>query len=422
MQTPLPELLAPLNDWKTLTPKLKLLENADSVYFGIKSKFSMRSRAENFPLGDLPRLSKLIHEKGKKMYICTNIVVYNNEINELREVLEIAKSCEIDSAICYDFASISIAKEIGMKFHISTQMNISNVLSAQYFQSIGASRINLARELNLEQIKEIISEVTIPVECFVHGAMCTAVSGRCYLSAELMGFTQSYSANRGKCAHQCRRFYTFIGEDDELLDFEPSTGRFFNAKDLCMIEYIDTLSEANISAFKIEGRMRDPLYISETAKCYREAMNSVQENSYTAEKKADWIKRLSKVYNRGFHTGFYLSQPSPEDIELTAKGNTSIWKRKMVGIVTAYLSEKSNVEVRLTSGSVKIGDTLVIQDKTGFYTTMKVKELLQDGISIIETNEASSKENVRILIPTQEKIPQKAKIFKIHKVQDPTKE
>ncbi|MHA1111200.1 MAG: peptidase U32 family protein [Promethearchaeota archaeon] len=413
------ELLAPLNDWKTLTPKLNVLKNSDSVYFGIQSRFSMRSRAGNFALEELSRLSKQVHDNGKKLYVCTNIVVYNNEIQELREVLESAFASEIDSVICYDFASIQIAKEIGMNFHISTQMNISNVLSANYFESIGASRINLARELNLEQIQEVASQVKVPVECFVHGAMCTALSGRCYLSAELMGFSQSYSANRGKCAHQCRRFYTFVGEDGELLDFEPSTGRFFNAKDLCMIEHIDELMDRNISAFKIEGRMRDPLYISETVKCYREAIESVKTGNYCKEMKKKWIDRLMKVYNRGFHTGFYFSQPDPRDIEIRAKGNTSLWKRKMVGRITDQSLESSLATIEITSGMIKIGDSLVIQNEAGFYSTMKITALFFEGESIQETGKASSDVHYVVSFLTHEPIPIHSKVFKLHEVKDP---
>jgi putative protease len=418
MLTTPPELLAPLNDWKTLTPKLKVLENADSVYFGIQSKFSMRSRAGNFSLEELPRLSKQVHNEGKKLYVCTNIVVYNDEIQELQEVLEKAYASEIDSVICYDFASIQIAKELGMKFHISTQMNVSNVLSVKYFQSIGASRINLARELNLEQIKEIISEIKIPVECFVHGAMCTALSGRCYLSAELMGFSQSYSANRGKCAHQCRRFYTIVGEDGEFLDYEPSTGRFFNAKDLCMIEHMDQLMNANISAFKIEGRMRDPLYISETVKCYREAIYSIREGNYTNQMKKDWMDRLKKVYNRGFHTGFYFSQPDSRDIELKAKGNTSFWKRKMVGRISKYSRVSSIATITLTSGTLNIGDRVVIENEFGFYTTFILNGLIVDGNSVQKTADASSNAHITASIPMHEILPIGAKVFKIHMMRD----
>jgi len=414
-----PELLVPLNDWKTLAPKLKVLDNANSVYFGIQSKFSMRAHAGNFKLEDIPPLVRHVHDHGDFLYICTNIVVYSNELKELRKVLEIAKVCNVDAVICYDFASIQLAKELGIKFHISTQMNVSNVISAQYFESIGASRINLARELNLEQIKEIINTTSCPIECFVHGAMCTAVSGRCYLSAELMGFSQSHSANRGKCAHQCRRFYSFIGEDGELLDFEPSTGRFFNAKDLCMIEYMDFLIDSGISAFKIEGRMRDPLYISETTKCYREAIDSIQMNSYTREKKQDWIHRLMKVYNRGFHTGFYFSPPDPNDIELRAKGNTSLWKRKMVGRIIQFRAEDSQAIIDLSSGSLQKGDTIIIQDDSGFYSFQEIYTILVNGMPVHKTDHASAKSHILASISTEEVLPIHSKVFKIHQVQDP---
>ncbi len=415
-----PELLAPLNDWKTLSPKLKVLDNADSVYFGIDSKFSMRARAGNFRLEDLPRLSKQVHDHGDRLYLCTNIVVYNDEIHDLQEILEKAYTNEVDSVIVYDFSSIHLAKEIGLDFHISTQMNISNILSAKYFESMGASRINLARELNLHQIKEIIANMALPVECFVHGAMCTAVSGRCYLSAEMMG--KSYSANRGKCAHQCRRFYTFTGEDGEILDYEPATGRFFNAKDLCMIEHIDTLIDAEISAFKIEGRMRDPLYISETTACYREAIQSVSDGTYSDLLKGKWMKRLSIIYNRGFHVGFYFSIPNQNDIELQAKGNTSFWKRKMLGLITEYSHDDSLATVEITSGNLSLGDKVIIQNKSGFYTTFKIDTLLAVGKSVESSQIGSSEKHVFVSFPVDEIIPVQAKVFKLHQVEDPVKE
>ncbi|MBN2155369.1 MAG: U32 family peptidase [Candidatus Lokiarchaeota archaeon] len=414
-----PELLAPLNDWKTLSPKLKVLDNADSIYFG--TNFSMRARAGNFLLEELPRLSKKVHDYGDKLYICTNIVVYNDELQKLNETLEMAKRSGVDAAICYDFASMQIAKEMGLKFHISTQMNISNQFSAKYFEAMGASRINLSRELNLDQIKEIVSEVEIPVECFVHGAMCTAISGRCYLSAELMGFSQSYSANRGKCAHQCRRIYSLVGEDGELLDYEPFTGRFFSAKDLCMIEFIDLLIDSNLFAFKIEGRMRDPLYISETTQCYREAIESVKDGTYTNEKKTNWLKRLARVYNRGFHTGFYFSPPDPKDIELKVKGNASHWKHIMVGTVSEYQIENSIATIELTSGELRIGDTIIIQNDEEFYTTTKIIKLIHEGISVHNTGEASSSTHIIVLMPINEILPKNAKVFKIQKVYDPVK-
>ena len=279
-----PELLIPLNNWKSLSPELSVLENCDAVYFGLQSNFSMRARAGNFSVGDLPDLVKKVHGFNKKIYLCTNIVIYDDELKSLAENIDLAKIVGVDAIICHDPAAIMIAREKKIpEIHISTQANISNLKAVEFYESMGASRVIMSRELNLNQIKNIVDKSNIPVETFIHGAMCTSISGRCYFSSELMNFDPNFSANRGKCVQPCRRYYEFLGEEGEKIDFDPVSGMFFNAKDLCMIEHIDDLIETGISTFKVEGRMRDPLYISTVAACYREAIESYFNGTYSSD-------------------------------------------------------------------------------------------------------------------------------------------
>ncbi|TFH28102.1 MAG: U32 family peptidase, partial [Promethearchaeota archaeon] len=300
-----PELLVPLNGWKSLHPQSTVLKSADAVYFGLQTNFSMRARATNFPIEDLDRLVEMVHAAGKRCYLTTNILIYSTELIELHQTLARAKEAGVDAVICHDLASIMIAKQIDLPFHISTQANIANTLSARFYQELGASRLILARELQLDDIAVIAQQSQIPIEVFVHGAQCTAVSGRCYLSAELMGYNADFSANRGACVQPCRRTYRFLGEENEEVIYDGYSGMFFNAKDLCMIGHIPELIQAGIGSFKIEGRMRDPRYIEETAACYREAIDAVFDGTYSTQKVDAWLERLNGVFNRGFHLGFF---------------------------------------------------------------------------------------------------------------------
>lgn len=409
-----PELLVPLNGWKSLHDSTTVLQSGDAFYFGLQTNFSMRARADNFPIEDLPKLVKKIHDEGKKCYLTSNILIYNTELVELYQTIQLAYESGVDAIICHDLASIMIAKEIGIPFHVSTQANISNVLSAKFYQELGAERIILARELDLEDIKEIVSKIDIPVETFVHGAMCTAVSGRCYLSAELMGFDPEFSANRGKCVQPCRRNYSilFEGEENEKIEFETSSGMFFNAKDLCMIGHLPELIDAGIASFKIEGRMRDPEYIEETAKCYREAIDSYFEGTYSPEKVDNWIFRLSSVFNRGFHLGFYFSKPGPEEIERTVRGNKATRRKIQIGRVKNYFPSVQAVEAHIFRGQLKIGDIIIFENKKSFYHKQQIQSLQIEGKNVSGTKVASAENPVSVGIIVNKKIPDTAMIYK----------
>ena len=249
------ELLIPAQNKKSVQAAIGY---ADAIYFGTET-FNMRMHARNISQTDLPEFIQFCHDNNLKAYLTSNIIIYEGELNLLRQLIESAHSAEVDAVIVHDLATIQTAKEIGIPFHISTQTSISNSMSAKFYEQLGAERAILARELSLEQIKEIADGLsTMEVEAFVHGAMCTSISGRCYLSEDVMN-NPRFSANRGKCLQPCRQRWTLTHESGVEIDYD---GFFFlNSKDLCMIEYIPELIEAGISSLKVEGRMRDPRYI-----------------------------------------------------------------------------------------------------------------------------------------------------------------
>ena len=275
-----PELLVPVQSWNSLEFVKDL---ADAIYFGVQN-FNMRIKAKNFEREDLKRVVDICHNQDPpiRTYLTTNILIYDAELQDLENLISEAKESGIDAIIAHDIAAIRIAKKNNMEFHISTQANVSNIESAKFFEELGAKRIILARELSLKQIRLIKqSLIKTKIECFIHGSMCTSISGRCYFSATI-GNSEQDSANRGNCTQPCRREWRVI--DDEKNEFIYDGQMFLNAKDLCMIEYIPELIKAKIDAFKIEGRMKDPLYIKTVCESYKEALDAYFNETYNKKK------------------------------------------------------------------------------------------------------------------------------------------
>jgi len=361
------ELMSPLKNYKSLNA---VLNNTDSVYFGVED-LNMRAYADNFKLDDLSNIVDKCHSNYVKAYLTLNVLVYENEFNLIEKILDACIKAELDAVIVHDVGIIKLAKERGLDFHISTQANISNSYSAKFYEELGAKRLIFARELSLNQIKEIKSKLkNVEIETFVHGAQCTSISGRCYFSAEICG-SQEYSANRGKCTQPCRGKWTVIDQEDNKLLYD---GVFFiNAKDLCMIEYIPELIEANIDAFKIEGRMRDPIYIETVTQCYREAIDAYYESNFSEDKVKHWLSQLKKVYNRGFTTGFYFGMPKGEEISRYEHGNISDYRKKEIGKVINYFPEKKAAKLLLHRGKLRLGDEIFIIGKnTETYLRQKI--------------------------------------------------
>ncbi|MFW9821617.1 MAG: peptidase U32 family protein [Candidatus Thorarchaeota archaeon] len=374
-----PELLAPVQDWKSLESIRKL---ADAIYFGVQN-YNMRIKARNFERKDLNKIVEICHNQDPpvKVYLTTNILIYDSELQDLEQLISEAKEAGIDAIIAHDLAAINIAKKNRMQFHVSTQANVSNIEAARFYEHLGAERIILARELSLKQIKLIKQLLTrTKIECFIHGSMCTSISGRCYFSATI-GNTEEQSANRGNCTQPCRREWRVI--DDQSNEFIYDGQMFLNAKDLCMIEYIPELIEAKIDSFKIEGRMKDPLYIKTVTRCYKDAIDAYYHNSYTEEKVSAWLNRLSSVFNRGFHTGFYFHKPTIEDIELERRGNISQHKKHYIGKIVSYneTSKSANVLLENLEHPLKLGDQIIIEGKST-YRIETLRKMIYKGEKI----------------------------------------
>lgn len=402
------ELLSPLKNSKSLNGIYKY---ADSVYFGIES-LNMRSFSDNFRLNEVNSIVKRLHEYSIKAYLTTNVIIYDNEFTLVEKAFEKASEAEIDAVILHDLGAIELAKDFGLKFHISTQANVSNLKSARFYEKLGAQRIILARELSLDQVKAIKrGSNTVEIECFVHGAQCTSVSGRCYFSAEICG-SQNYSANRGKCVQPCRRKWKVIDEANNELIYD---GIFFiNSKDLCMIEYIPQLIEAGIDAFKIEGRMRDPIYIEETTRCYKEAIDAYYNNTFSKERADNWLKRLSKVYNRGFSTGFYFDMPKGSEIERKNEGNLSKFKKLQIGKVISYFPEKKAAKILLSHDQIKLNEEIfIIGTHTDTYLRQKVSSIqIKQKRNLTETPFASKGKKIAVGILVDAPVKKNDKVYK----------
>jgi putative protease len=407
-----PELLAPVQDWKTL----KIVSGlADAIYFGVEA-YNMRQKAKNFERKDLKKIAEFCHSQKPliKAYLTTNVLIYDNELQDLENLISKAKEAKIDAIIAHDLAAIRIAKRNDMKFHISTQANISNIESAKFYEELGAERIILARELSLEKIKLIKHHLSkTEIECFIHGSMCTSISGRCYFSATICD-SEVNSANRGNCVQPCRREWRVI--DDQNNEFIYDGQMFLNAKDLCMIEYIPDLINAKIDAFKIEGRMKDPLYVKTVTECYRDALDSFFSGTYTKDKVMVWLDRLKRVFNRGFHTGFYFHRPTIEDIELIDRGNISPYRKHYLGKILTFDKKSKSANVLLESLDIplNLGDEIVIEGTTT-YMIENIKTMIYKGEKIQSIARKRYSDPVRFNLRLNKEVKPNDKIYIIKK-------
>ena len=351
-----PELLLPVRSW----PNLKAaIPYADAVYFGAKD-LNMRTRAGNFTLNDIKKVTEICHENNIKAYLTLNVVIYQKDIKTLEKVLDAAKIAKIDAIICWDWAVIEAAKKRNIPIHISTQANISNSKTANMYKHLGAERIVLARECSLADIKKIKKETNVEIETFIHGAMCVSISGRCYLSSYLYG----KSANCGDCLQPCRQSWTLKNEEKNELVCE---GKYImSAKDLCMIEHIPELIKAGITTFKVEGRLRDARYVETAGKCYREAIDAVLNKTYTKEKIKSWLTNLKSAYNRGFSTGFYFEKPGKNEFTYDSANTQATKTRKQIGIITNYYPKNGVAAVRILTDKLSIGDEIIVEGKTTY--------------------------------------------------------
>lgn len=397
------ELLSPAGNFISLR---SVLENgADAVYFGLDN-FNMRANAKNFSIKDLSEISKIASQYSAKTYLCSNIILNEDYAFKLKNNLEEIASSEIDGIILSDIGLIEDVVDNGLEAHISVQENISNSYTLKTLKKLGAKRAILSRELSLEDIKKTVKNSPIETEVFIHGAMCMAISGRCFLSYGLYG----RSANCGDCLQPCRKNWTLSFEEnkednvintsevkDESFIISKSYDdsyrtNFFSPKDMMMIEYIPELIKAGIDSFKIEGRARSPDYGAMVTNIYRQAIDTYYKNPEEYKVNPQWIEELKSVFNRGFDTGFYFNTPFK-----TSENNQSKFIKKDIGQVVNYFNKVKVAELKIWD-DLAIGDEILIQGTTTGSIKHKIDSMQIDGKDVKTVKKGN---NVGVAIPTK---------------------
>ncbi len=359
------EIMAPAGSWQSLQAAIQ--GGASSVYFGIE-QLNMRARSSNnFTLKDLVEIAELCNKKNIKTYITLNTIIYDHDLILMKKIVDTAKQANITAIIASDQAVIGYAASVNMEVHISTQTNVTNLETIRFFSHF-ADVVILSRELSLLQVKEITKEIEkqqikgpsgnlIKIEIFVHGALCMAVSGKCYMSLH----TTNSSANRGACIQNCRKTYTVTDKEDGH-QFDIDNEYIMSPKDLCTIGFLDQVLDSGSSILKIEGRGRSPEYVKTTTQCYREAADAYLKGTYNKEKIKGWMSRLTTVYNRGFWDGYYLGQKIGE--WTGAHGSKATKKKIYLGKAKKYFTKIQVAEFDLEAQHLKEGDNILIAGKT----------------------------------------------------------
>ena len=430
-----PELLSPVQDFVSLNAAINA--GADAVYFGTK-ELNMRQKAKNFELKDTKKVIDICHKNKKKKvkaYFTLNTIIYDNELEKARTILKKLKKENIDAIIAWDFSILNECEKLSLPIHLSTQANVSNFETIRFLKSKikNLKRVNLARELTLPQIGSIINQIklsknklwnsknskglgnsknfqselsNVEIECFIHGAMCVSISGRCFLSQEVF----NKSANRGECLQPCRRKY-IIKDIEENHEFELKEDYIISPKDLCTINILDQLIKAKINTFKIEGRNRSPEYVKTTTECYRKAIDTItetktknQNNNNLQKLKKDLTEKLKSVYNRGFSTGFYLGKPLNEWTR--TYGSIATKKKIYIGKVKNFYKKINVAELKIESGQLKIDDEIMFQGPTTGVTNQKIVSI-QKNYKEIKT----AKKGELIAIKTEKQVRENDKLF-----------
>ncbi len=402
------EITAPAGSYESLMAAIQ--GGADSVYFGA-GQLNMRSASSfNFQPEDLKKIATICRDNGLKSYLTVNVVIYDSEKEQMKRIIDTAKESGINAIIASDISAIEYAFRQGIEVHLSTQLNISNADALRFYSRYGDVAV-LARELNLDQVRKIYETIQaenirgpkgelIKIEMFAHGALCMAVSGKCYLSLH----ENNKSANRGTCYQTCRKSY-IVTEKESGYELEVDNEFIMSPKDLCTIGFIDKLADAGVRVLKIEGRARSPEYVKTVASCYNEAVSAVAEGSYTPEKIAELKKRLSAVFNRGFWDGYYLGQKLGE--WNTRYGSAATKRKVYLGKVTNYFRKLSVAEIKLENGNLCKGDSLIITGPTTGVVEYDVNEIRVD---LKETDKASKGEFCSV--KTDEILRRSDKVYK----------
>lgn len=374
-------MIAPSGDWSSLHSAVTA--GADSVYFGAK-EMNMRYSASNFDTLEMKKVMDYLHKNKRKGYLTLNVIIYENEINKAREILQSAKKAKVDAVILWDMSALSMAKELGLKIHISTQAGISNFNALKFYASAGAERVVLARECALSDIKNIAARVkkekiNCGIETFIHGAMCVSISGRCFLSHQAF----SKSANRGECLQPCRREYDIIDKDKEC-EYILGSDYILSAKDLCALSFIDKLIDAGIDCFKIEGRIRSSEYVKIVTSCYRKAIDAFYQGKFTRALSEKLLKQLEGVYKRGFTKGFYFGRPN--DTGATVEKE---YEKVYIGEVKKFFKKISVAEIAVKNGALEAGDKILITGKRtpASFTTVGEMEIEHKPVVSVKKDE-----------------------------------
>lgn len=373
------EIMAPAGSYDSLMAAIQ--GGADSVYFGVEQLNMRAGSSNNFTIGDLKNIVSICKQNNLKSYLTLNVVIYDHETEQMRKIIDTAVECGVTAVIASDLAVINYAFTAGIEVHLSTQLNITNIESLKFY-SQWADVVVLARELNLDQVKQIHDAIMnqnirgpkgdlIKIEMFIHGALCMAISGKCYLSLH----ENNKSANRGECYQTCRKSYIVTGKESGY-ELEIDNEYIMSPKDLCTIAFLDKIINAGVEVLKIEGRARSAEYVREVSTCYNEAVISIAAGTYTREKSEVWRTRLATVFNRGFWDGYYLGQKMGE---WNSNYGSSATKRKLyLGKINNYFSKINVAEIKLENGDLNKGERILITGPTTGVIEYEIDEIRVD--------------------------------------------
>ena len=407
------EIMAPVGSRESLTAAIQA--GANSVYFGI-GQLNMRSHSANhFTIDDLREIAATCTGHGIKTYLTVNTIIYDEDINMMHEIIDAAKEAQISAVIASDVAVMAYCNEVGVEVHLSTQLNITNIDALKFYARF-ADVVVLARELNMEQVADIHRQIKeqhicgpkgelIRIEMFCHGALCMAVSGKCYMSLA----NSNRSANRGECVQICRRSYT-VTDNETGNELEIDNQYIMSPKDLKTLRFIDRMIESGVTVFKIEGRARGPEYVYTVVSCYREAIQSVVDGTFTEEKKDQWDERLATVFNRGFWDGYYQGQTLGEWNQ--NYGSAATEKKVLVGKVVKYFSKLGVAEMAVEASEMSLGDKLLITGPTTGVMYLDAEEIRYDLKPVDK-----AEKGWRVSVPVPGKVRPNDKLFKLVKTE-----
>ena len=403
------EIMAPVGSRESLMAAIQA--GANSIYFGI-GQLNMRSHSANhFTIDDLHEIASICSEHGIKSYLTVNTIIYGGDIETMHRIVDAAKEAKVSAVIAADVAVIMYCRSIGVEVHLSTQLNITNIDSLKFYAQY-ADVVVLARELNMEQVSEIHRRIIeddvrgpngelVRIEMFCHGALCMAVSGKCYLSID----NEAHSANRGDCRQVCRRSY-IVTDKETGTELEVDNQYIMSPKDLKTLRFIDKMMDAGVRVFKIEGRARGPEYVYKVVTCYKEAIESVLNGTFTEEKKDKRDEELSKVFNRGFWDGYYQGQKLGEWNK--NYGSAATEKKVLVGKVVKYFSKIGVAEIAVTASEIEKGERILITGPTTGVMYLDANEIRYD-LNPVEKVE----KGWNVSIPVTDKVRPNDKVFKL---------